>query len=421
MKHNAVALALTAAGLLSTGTALAQTSYSFSGFGTLGATHNDNRDADFIANRFQPNGPGRSSPTMFGVDTKAGVQASVQIGNDLSAVVQAVTDHRFDNSYAPRFEWANLKYQVSKDLYVRAGRVVAPVFLVSDSRNVGYAQTMVRMPVEVYGQNPITYLDGVDFGYRMNIADGTLSIVATSGVVKTTPQPGMGVRGHGSLLNFTYERGNSTFRIGGFKDKVDLHGDALGQMLLPFQYAALFGVTYSGPTPISAGLKNKLIDLGYAYDNGTWLGQAEYIQARFNAASLGSDAAYAMGGYRTGKFTPFVAYAKSITKTGTSVPQAVSPGGFIGDQIAYGINVINAQTTGTLANQHTISLGARYDVLKNVALKLQYDRIHKPGSTTTPNSGWIKMGTPSYPSLYADAAQKDISLNLLTVTVDFVF
>lgn len=346
MNYKAVALALAGAGLMQAGTSWAETTYNFSGFGTLGVTHNNSRDADFIANRFQPNGPGRSAATMFGVDTKAGVQGTAQIGKDLSAVVQAVTDHRYDNSYAPRFEWANLKYQMTRDSYVRVGRVVASVFMVSDYRNVGYAQTMVRMPVEVYGQNPISYLDGVDLGYRTGLAGGTLSVVATTGRVKTTPQTGLEAAGHGSLLNFTYEQGNSTYRIGYFKDKVDIRGDAIDQMLLPFQYAALFGVAYQGSKPNSAGLKNQLLNLGYAYDSGNWLAQAEYIQARFNGGSLGSDAAYAMGGYRTGKFTPFVAYARSITKTGAPVAQAVSPGGFIGDQIAYGINVINAQTGG---------------------------------------------------------------------------
>lgn len=59
--------------------------------------------------------------------------------------------------------------------------------------------------------------------------------------------------------------------------------------------------------------------------------------------------------------------------------------------------------------------------MKNVALKFQLDHIRKPGSATTPNAGWFKMSVPSYPALYPDAAVKNISANLLTLTVDFVF
>lgn len=417
----ALPLALAAAGLLGAGSAYAtETTYHISGFGTLAATYNNNQDADFIANRFQPNGPGRSGATMFGVDTKAGLQGTAKIGKHFTATVQATTDHRFDHSYAPRFEWANLKYQINEDLYVRAGRVVASVFMISDYRNVGYAQTMVRMPVEVYGQNPISYLDGIDAGYRQGVGDGTLSVVATTGRVKTMSQPGLEVSGHGWLLNFTYELGNSTYRIGYFENKVDLRGDTIDRMQLPFRFAPLVGVSYAGSAPPSE-LKNKLLNLGYAYDNGTWLAQAEYIQARFSGNSLDSNAWYAMGGYRTGKWTPFVAYARSITKTGPAMAQAVSAGGLMGNQIAYGINLINAQTQGTLNNQQTISLGARYDVYKNIALKFQYDHIRKPGSATSPNAGWLKAPAPAYPALYSDAALKNISANLLTVAVDFVF
>ena len=166
MKYKAVILALAAAGLAQAGTAWAETDVSFAGFGTLGVTHSYNRDTDFVSSLFQPNGVGKTSTTNAGIDTKAGVQANAKIGNDLSAIVQVVADRRYDNTYSPRFEWANLKYQIGQDAYVRVGRIVAPVFMVSDYRNVGYSQTMVRMPYDIYGQNPITHIDGADLGYK---------------------------------------------------------------------------------------------------------------------------------------------------------------------------------------------------------------------------------------------------------------
>jgi len=420
MKRKALAVSVSAGiALLAAGGVQAETSVSFSGFGTLGVTHNDNRDADFVANRFQPNGPGKSSPTMFGVDTKAGVQFTAQIGSDLSAVVQAVTDHRVDNSYAPRFEWANLKYQVTKDLYVRAGRVVAPVFMVSDFRNVGYAQTMVRMPVEVYGQNPVSYLDGIDLGYRMGIGDGTLSVQATSGLVKTLAQQGLEVSGHGSLLSLAYERDASTFRFGYFRNKVKIEGDPVDQFLLPFRYASF--INYTGAVPIADGLRSRLLDLGYSYDSGNWLAQAEYIQSRVGGIP-DSNAGYLMGGYRVGKFTPYLSYAKSVSKRPPRDQQAVaSCTNCLTELLAYGINVVNASSHMVLNEQQTVSLGVRYDVAKNVALKMQLDHIRKPGSLTSPNAGWFKVGTPSYPDLYPLAATKDINANLLTLTADFVF
>ena len=45
---------------------------------------------------------------------------------------------------------------------MRVGRVGLPVFMISDYRNVGYANTMLRPPAEMYSQVPINSIDGVD-------------------------------------------------------------------------------------------------------------------------------------------------------------------------------------------------------------------------------------------------------------------
>jgi len=52
-------------------------------------------------------------------------QAAANFGNGLSGVVQVVSDIRADNSYQPKFEWANLKYQATQDTSVRIVRVEA--------------------------------------------------------------------------------------------------------------------------------------------------------------------------------------------------------------------------------------------------------------------------------------------------------
>ena len=149
MKTKVIAAALGLAGLLGAQSALAEVTYGFSGFGTLGATHSDTREADYRGSILQPNGPGNSGSTMFGVDTKLGVQGTANFGSGLTGTVQVIADHRADNSYRPEFEWANFKYQVNDNWYVRAGRVVVPVFMLSDFRNVGYSQINVRPPYEV--------------------------------------------------------------------------------------------------------------------------------------------------------------------------------------------------------------------------------------------------------------------------------
>ena len=78
------------------------------------------------------------------------------------AGVLLISEQRLDNTYRPRVEWANLKYQVTPELALRVGRIALPMFLTADYRKVGYAYPWVRPPVEGYGSLPISSSDGVD-------------------------------------------------------------------------------------------------------------------------------------------------------------------------------------------------------------------------------------------------------------------
>ncbi|MBP7133519.1 MAG: hypothetical protein KBA70_12265 [Aquabacterium sp.] len=191
--------------------------------------------------------------------------------------------------------------------------------------------------------------------------------------------------------------------------------------MLPFSYGSY--VNYTGPALTTKDLKTGLFSLGYSYDAGNWLAQAEFITPRGGGVTIAdSNAGYVMAGYRFGKFTPYAVYAESVTKeTRSSQPRAVNHSTIPQlDLVAYGINAVNDKFN-SLQNQKTISLGARYDVAKNIALKMQLDHIKKPGSLTTPNVGWFAVPIPVYPNTLPDAATKDISANLLTLTLDFVF
>src|SRR5665213_3993482 len=140
--------------------------FSFSGYGTLGVVHSDESGADYLADAFKPSGPGATRAWSADVDSRIAGQVNANFTSRLSAVVQVISQQRYDNSYRPTVEWANLKYQVTPDFSVRAGRIVLPVYMVTDSRRIGYANPWVRPPVEVYSLVPVTSNDGVDMSYR---------------------------------------------------------------------------------------------------------------------------------------------------------------------------------------------------------------------------------------------------------------
>jgi len=152
-----------------------------SGFGTVGAVHSSQRQADFTSNSFKPNGAGFSRNWSPDVDSLLAVQGTANLTPQLSVVLQLISEQNFDNTYRPHVEWANVKYQFTPDFNVRVGRIGLPIFMVNDSRKIGYANPWVRPPLEVYDLVPLTSSDGIDASYRLPIGAATNTFQVTAG------------------------------------------------------------------------------------------------------------------------------------------------------------------------------------------------------------------------------------------------
>ena len=131
--------------------------------------------------------------------------------------------------------------------------------------------------------------------------------------------------------------------------------------------------------------KVNFVGIGASYDPGQWFVMGE--AAKFDTHSIvgAKKAWYASGGYRFGKLTPYVTYARIKADSNTSDP-GLSLAGLPPQAIPTAVflnQTLNAQLN-LLPQQSTASLGLRWDFLKNAALKLQYDRVDlDPGSRGT--------------------------------------
>lgn len=394
-KYTAIVAALMACGGVP-GTALAQTGpeFKFSGFGTLSATHSNGETSDFVGTLFQPNGAGKTRSTSFTPDSKLGVQLSAVFTDKLSAVLQVVSQHQYDNSFTPQVEWANVKYQLTPEVSVRAGRIAAPSFLVSESRFVGYANTWARPPVEPYGVMPITSNDGVDATWRSQIAGANNTLQAYVGKSSVKLSGGTTVKSDPTWgINDSVEIGSLTLRAGYNVFKIDL-GVASVRPLLA-------GATQLGFTAIAnkyklEGMQLKALALGANYDPGNWFVMAEFVDLKGAGFLSDARAWYASAGYRFGSLTPYLTY--SDTKASIEPETGAGP--------------LNASFTSTMyafnATQHSSSVGLRWDAMKNVAVKAQYDHI----TTGDRSNGRLR----TYPGFVQGS-----SVKLATVAVDFVF
>lgn len=127
------------------------------------------------------------------------------------------------------------------------------------------------------------------------------------------------------------------------------------------------------------GINDKRVSFlgfGATYDPGQWFVMGEW--ARFKTNSLLGDkvAWYASGGYRFGKVTPYLTYARIKADSPTSdpgLPVTGLPPDFAATA-AFLNATLNAQL-GLIPRQSTTSAGLRWDFWRNAALKLQYDRV----------------------------------------------
>jgi hypothetical protein len=397
------------------GTAAAQESsgFTFSGYGTLGAVHSDDGHADYLIDQFKPNGPGATRSWSGDVDSRLGVQLTADVSQRLTAVVQLVSQQRYDDTYVPVVEWANLKWQATPDLSVRVGRIVLPIFMLTDSRKVGYANPWVRPPVEVYYMVPITNSDGIDASWRRTFGETTHTLQATYGRTdaKFPPQPsiGSGVAKVRDILVavYTVERGFLTARASYGQAKLTIE-----------QYDPLFDAFRQfGPAGAAIanrydlrGRKSDFVGVGISYDPGAWFATAEW--AHFDTHSIvgAKQAWYASGGRRFGKVTPYATYAHIEPQGATSdpglplaglPPQLAAVGAQLNGLLNAQLSVVPRQTTG--------SAGVRWDFLRNAAIKIQWDRVRRAdgsiGTFANQQPGFTPGGT----------------VNLISAAVDFVF
>lgn len=403
MKKQLLAVAVLAAMAQAHAGALDDGNLSISGFGTLGVAQSNTDDVKF-ARYNQADGVGDSA--RLGLDTNLGLQATYKVNDWLSATAQVLTRKATEHSFTTDLTWAFLKARINDEVSVRIGRVVVPTFLISDYQNVGYANTMMRPPIEMYGQAPIENSDGADVNYQHAFGDLNFTAQAFAGVSR-----GKLFVSSGTGSTATYRAPAAGFSVAG----------EYGPFLLRFAHAradmqindiqpinalttTLTGVGFgqlASDITFKTGKKIAFTSIGGTMDWNNVVGQAEYAQRRAKEAVYLPDtnAWYAMIGYRVGKVLPYYAHA-SAKGAGSSVtvPAALAK-----------VPALNAAVTGLLAASEQTSdiIGVRWDFAKQLALKVQVDRV-KPGA----KSGQL-INVP------AAGYNKDVTV--VAAGLDFVF
>jgi hypothetical protein len=338
----------------------------FSGFGTLGEVVTDtDDDIQFVRDR---EAAGASRRPSFNVDSDLGLQLTAQPTKWLSGTVQTLTEQRSDINLSTEVEWAFVKLEPLDGLALRGGRMALPMFLISDTRYVGYANTWLRPPDEVYALALLDRFQGADLSYRLPIGSTSLSMSVLAGAssISSPGLPNVNVRDVNGV-NAQWESEWVTLRAGRVTGKVQIP---------PSEDHYTFS------------------DLGAVVDHNNIVAQAEYVMRRSEYApgSVDANGWYLLGGYRFNAVLPYAIYAN-----------ARSPG---------------SSSFHLQGDQSTVAAGVRWDAFKSAAIKFQVERVD------THDTIGVSFVTPIVSSpigLPPISAPVTRPVAVFSLAVDFVF
>ena len=343
------------------------------GFGTLGATTHGTDGIEFRRNTGQAHGAA-ADEIDFGTDSIAGLQFDARVASNIAVMVQGVTRQRSDGDWVPLVTQGFVRWSPDESFVARIGRVGYDIYLLAESRQVGYSYLAIRPSPEFYGQIANDEIDGADLSFTRRAGHGLVRARAFggggSGELAFADGSETNARGHvyGATLDYIWRGWTSRIAF------VQFNYQAGKQV--PLLVGALRATQFPSAVAVADDLDKRVfesngVQIGAAYDDGPILAQVMY--GMVTSDSLGGpdfDKFYGLFGYRIHKWTPFVSFASSrdrdpIVDAGLPDIPPLAP-----------LNAaVVAMQKATRSTQHTTTLGVRYDFSPHFDFKLQVDRL----------------------------------------------
>ena len=366
------------------------------GFGTLGVV--DVLPHDALGFRRDINQSSRHDQHLRAdVDSRLGLQAAWRIDPQFELVGQVVLKPRAseaadDESLTEAFA----AWRPSPEWEIRAGRTSPDLFMLADVRNVGFAYPWMRPSVDFYGWMPASTLDGADVSRQWLLGDARLRAKLfagrTSVTIASTQDTG---DSHGNIHPLM--GGTLALDAGGLTVKAtvaEARTRSRDFAEVTQAWNGLDALTHV-PAPVVAEQAAQIRDsfspslfvtryaaLGVSWDASPWQMQAELSRITGNFEASSAWYGYASLARRFDDLTFFTMVGRArASRAPVPEPQwtaALTP--IVGPATAAAAQGLGADVAGqynsSRENQGSVSLGARWDVNSQVALKLQYDAFH---------------------------------------------
>ena len=397
--------------------------FTLKGFGTLGLVNSSTGGADFVVNNYlQPDGAGLSRNPAMMVDSKLGMQLDYQATERLNFVAQGLSKQQYNSTFKPVLEWAYAKFKLMPDLDIRAGRIRPAVYMLSDYLDVNYANPWVRPPVEFYSSAAIDRMEGVDFLWRPTTGGVSWLVQPYFGVTQLgVAGPGNSLKANSILgINLSGTYGELTLRAGFVEANLDISAPSIQQGLSGLSTICNSGLDQTACNQYhAADMTHKdanFSSFGANWDNGDYFIMGEFGKRTAKTYVI-SDATtwYISGGARIQKFTPYITYASYHNDS------AAAYSGDLNNTYGLGLGasvnrIVTAILQGNAMNQNTITLGARYDFMSNLALKAQWDHVQ-----TNTKGGMSGTGNGLFANTQPGFGIGPTQVDLFSISLDFVF
>ncbi len=272
----------------------------------------------------------------FWRDTVAGLQVDATFADKFGATAQfkLAPASDSDSEYKGTVSWAFLSWRPTNDWLFRAGKQRIPLYLYSESVDVGVTYAFARLPTEMYSVIPSNDFVGISLNKTWNVQNGELALDAYGGkstsdyrfwIRDNIPPVQMAgavfdkqdVKGGGAVLS--YKRDDNTFRAGLHRVRATLRSGEPLPTTFPF-VALAPGIGYyqvdpalPGPgIPTTASLTGTLVTLGVDVGLGSGfrvIGEFARTFVPDTDYSTASARGYASLLKRIDNWTPYVLYA----------------------------------------------------------------------------------------------------------------
>ncbi|WP_394128088.1 hypothetical protein [Vibrio hepatarius] len=361
--------------------------WSVSGFGTLGYAYEDEDQLAYRRDITQTADNDDNGSWL--TDSNFGLQLDTSFNHQWSFTTQWLLDNSTKHDFDELTELAFIRYEPNQYWNFRVGRVGVSAYAAADSRYIDYGHLWVRPSQELYGGIVFDSLDGVGMSYLSNNPAFNWSLKLEYGsnnqrgeIAQTNDDYTAELR---EVLSASFEvmQGNwkwqaSYANVGSLSIKQGGSIQALQSQLQQVSMLGIPGVSEEAAQAYDAmTLDDESVEyyqLAMLYFDGQWTLQTELFQIDADKSSIPQGrGGYALVGYSLNNITPYVMYGQFSPRysyyTNSLDWGAVDPSlSLLQAGAEIGINSVRI-------DQSTYSLGVRWDLLPQLALKAQIDYI----------------------------------------------